>query len=391
MKLQVIMTSNQKQFTTKEDFDNFGGKCAGVCYMPHTFNELMSEPKEKTDRRIAQTKQNKHHSVYDHGYITVQMEDVPKALAMVLNNEGMYNTSEKSGRYTKMELPEDEKTTYDKWLNIFSELITAKYKNKFPNYFTDSKIRTLSQENARMLTSVFTPVSLIYTTSYGQWNRIYLYLKQVINATNTNPFYTALKPYLVEFCSSLEQSFPFLDQDLQDTSKNRTLAIYKTNPAPVEEYFGDVYCTTYLASFTHLAQTQRHRTIRYNFTLPEKTEFYIPPILKENQELVSDWLKDCNAVKNKFPQATLLEVNEFGTLDAFILKMKERKCSHAQIEVNQQTDKTLNKYLTALKNKNHPRAEELKNYTNGSRCTFKDYTCPSPCGFTDGINGTRLI
>ena len=92
-----------------------------------------------------------------------------------------------------------------------------------------------------------------------------------------------------------------------------------------------------------------------------------------------------------FPQGMLVNINEFGTMDWFIQKMKERKCSAAQLEINRQTNDTLEKYVKALKERNHPRAEELNRYTSGSRCTFHDYKCPTPCGWKDGIDESRMI
>lgn len=35
--------------------------------------------------------------------------------------------------------------------------------------------------------------------------------------------------------------------------------------------------------------------------------------------------------------------------------------------------------------------EEFEPYQNGSRCTFPDFTCGSPCGFAEGIKETREI
>ena len=78
-----------------------------------------------------------------------------------------------------------------------------------------------------------------------------------------------------------------------------------------------------------------------------------------------------------------------GTLDNFILKMYERKCTFAQLEINQITSETLKKYENALRVKVHPRAEELRSYLKGSRCTFPGYKCP--CGFAVGVNETRMI
>ena len=175
MKISILAQTDfiQKSPTLKEEFDNLSGKAAGICYLPADLNTLLNEPDEKTKARINQTKNSKHLSVYDHASVSLYLEDIPKALAMVLNNEKMYNTSEKSARYTKMVLKEEEKELYNKWLNKFKELITAKYQGKYPKFFTNSKIEKLAQENARYLISVFTPTSMLYTVQYGQLNRVY--------------------------------------------------------------------------------------------------------------------------------------------------------------------------------------------------------------------------
>lgn len=55
---------------------------------------------KKTNRRINMTLNNGHHSVYDHINVSLNLQNIPKILAMVINNEHQYTTSEKSGRYT---------------------------------------------------------------------------------------------------------------------------------------------------------------------------------------------------------------------------------------------------------------------------------------------------
>ena len=76
------------------------GKIAGVCYDKEGFNHLLNEDIKKTNRRIDMTINNGNHSVYDHINISFNMQNIPKMLAMVLNNEHQYTTSEKSARYT---------------------------------------------------------------------------------------------------------------------------------------------------------------------------------------------------------------------------------------------------------------------------------------------------
>lgn len=392
MKISVIATTKPDYVATKEEIENFSGHNAGVCYMPGSFSELVNEPSKKTLNRVKQTKGSGHHSVYDHACINLYLEDIPKALAMVLNNEKQYTTSEKSARYTKMVLKENEQKLYDKWLNTFKTLIAERYQAKFPNFFTDSKVEKLAQENARYLISVFTPTSMVYSTTYRQLNNVYHMMQKEINRDEKeqNKFYKMLKPAMIDFCNAIKENTPYFDELINGNAKSRTLSLMNHNEKVIE-YFGDVYATSYRASFACLAQAQRHRTICYTMKLLEKPEFYVPPILKDNESLVAEWINDCNTQAEVFPQGMLVSVNEMGTFDNFVLKMMERKCSFAQLEINQSTNETLNKYVEGLKENNHPRSEEMESYTKGSRCTFNNYTCTSPCGFADGITETREI
>ena len=69
---------------------------------PPSEENIQKEPREKTEKRIKSTLEHGHHSVYGHEYIKFNIENIPKVLAMVINNEKEYTTSEKSGRYTRV-------------------------------------------------------------------------------------------------------------------------------------------------------------------------------------------------------------------------------------------------------------------------------------------------
>ena len=98
MNISIIATTNMGYIAEKHEFDALSGKAAGVCYMPSTFDELLKEDKVKTNKRVLQTKESGHHSVFDHNNITLYLDSVPKILAMIINNEKQYTTSEKSAR-----------------------------------------------------------------------------------------------------------------------------------------------------------------------------------------------------------------------------------------------------------------------------------------------------
>ena len=98
MKISVLGSTKEKYVLQKEDAIIFSGKAAGICYMPDTLDVLFSEDKEKTLKRANRTLISGHHSVFDHPTYNLALEEIPKILAMILNNEGMYTTSEKSAR-----------------------------------------------------------------------------------------------------------------------------------------------------------------------------------------------------------------------------------------------------------------------------------------------------
>ena len=166
MKMRILGSTKINSIPNKEEILKLGGYAAGICYMRGNINEILNEDNEKTLRRIKNTISSGHHSVYGHFYLNIYLENIPKILAMILNNEKAYNTSEKSARYTKMNIIGKEKELYAKWVKLFFENIKFKYPN-----FNDNQIEKLSMENARYLISIFTPsTSLLYTVEYRQLN-----------------------------------------------------------------------------------------------------------------------------------------------------------------------------------------------------------------------------
>ena len=131
MNIKVMASTKVGNVTSKEELEDFGGKAAGVCYMANTFDDLLTEDIEKTKRRINQTKGSGHHSVYEHGSFSLYLEDVPKIIAMTINNEKQYSTSEKSGKYTRHDFSQKEQIIYNKWLEIFKNKITQMYANDY--------------------------------------------------------------------------------------------------------------------------------------------------------------------------------------------------------------------------------------------------------------------
>ncbi len=369
------------------------GKIAGVCYDKEGFNHLKDEVLEKTMKRVNNTLNNGHHSVYDHIIINFNIENIPKILAMVINNEHEYTTSEKSARYTPIIrkdnsiITEREEQLYNKWLNIFKIKIKAKY----GNIYNDFKIKTLAQENARYLVTVFMPTEMIYSTSLRQINYIASWMLEYIDNANLNDnFEYNLSKSMQEFINCLDR-LNVLDDRLMTNEKHRSLSLFGKNLDKRQEYFGYVYTTNYYGTYSELAQGQRHRTLDYKIERLNEKEYFIPPIIADDKVLISEWLNDINSVKNVTPQGEIILINESGTYDNFILKCKERLCSAAQLEIMLQTKETLLKYKKVLEETNNPLELDIVKYSHGARCTFPDYQCPKDCGFKEGKTLTRKI
>ena len=370
MEVKIIGSSKPGYQITKEEAVIFSGKSAGICYMPDTIETLFNEPEEKTIKRANATLNRGHHSVFDHITINLALSNIPKILAMILNNEGMYTTSEKSARYTKMQASERESKLYEKWIEKFSKEIEKEY----PEIEEKPRIK-LAQENARYLISVFTPATIMeYSVSFRQLNYIASFFKNFIENEPNTEFNKMLKPFLAEFNNQIED---LLIPNLNANVKQRKLSLFASRN--YKEEFGECYSCNYYGTFAQLAQAQRHRTLRYNMQIEENPKFYVPKIIENNEELKKEWLEDINSLKDLFPQGMLVKINERGTVEDFILKCKERLCGCAQLEIMLQSKEILDKYIASTKETNEYVYEYLLPYQKGVRCTFKGWKCTSPC------------
>lgn len=381
MKIEIIASTKVGYSMSKEEALDFSGKSAGICYLPDTVETLFAESPEKTQRRVNGNIKSGHHSVFGHPTYNLCFEGIPKILAMILNNEKIYNTSEKSARYTHMTPSAQENTLYEKWIHIFEDVISSKYSE-----FDSKRILKLAQENARYLISVFTPATVMeYTVNFGQLNYIINWAKDYINNADDSAFSLKLKDVFREFLDAM----PDLEVDgLDSRMKNRSFSLFSARPNRYEE-FGENYCTSYLASFAQLAQAQRHRTLSYEMSLLDTPEYYIPPIIR-GTDLENSWLEDISSLSQYFPQGMLVKVNECGTIENFVLKCTERLCGSAQLEIMEQTSEIMNKYLAATVDKTELH-DYLLPYSKGARCTFPGWKCNSPCIFGGKNAMNRLI
>jgi hypothetical protein len=379
IEIEIIASTKHHYKAPKEDTLILGGQCAGVCYLQGD-RDIFTEEKEKTLKRIDMTLGNGHHSVYEHASVTLSIKNLPKILSIFLVSEKQYSASIKSGRYTRMDkVSSKEKKLYDKWLEIFKKRIEEVYPN------VPERLRNkLGMENARYLTSVFTPTQGIYTFNIRQLNYIINWFKQYIEENNNKKDYFSIN--ITKAMQGFINATSMYHIDDMISGKNRGLSLFKKDYISYKEYFGETYSTNYLASFVELEQILRHRTLNYTILSDLKkapTKFFVPPILK-GTAYEKDWLKDLDSVKEIYPNAGLVKVNERGIAENFILKCYERLCGSAQLETMLQTKKTLKKYIKNTDGKLH---NELSKYLSTS-CLYPDKTCKNPCiwGSRKGID-----
>lgn len=381
---------NYKGTFNLEEAILYSATIAGVCYNEEGFVKLLNENMIETQKRVKTTMNYEHHSVYDHINIGLEISNIPKIVAMIINNEKDYNTSEKSSRYTKIVKTEDsiitetEEVLYNKWLEIFKDVIAQKYSH----IHKPDKIKKLSQENARYMITVFAPTEMIYTVPLGQLNKIISFMKKYIAKENKSDFDAKVIQYLKEFVEQIDL-LNLTHPLLQTNSKERSLSIFSEREKKNE--FGETFSINYQGSFASYAQMQRHRTLSCEMKPEFSRFFFIPPIIGENIDLVHEWLDDINSVANVYPQGMMVDTTIQGKYADFILMLKERKCTNAQLEINDIVTNVVKEYVAELKKSDHVLFENLEKYDRGARCTFPDYTCLSDCKFPEGKILTRKI
>jgi hypothetical protein len=363
MKVELISTPNG--IDTLEGAKKYCQDFARICYSEKGYGEVREEAYDSklVDGRLINSG---HHSVFDHFNMGFYFDGLPKAMAMVFNAEPPYTTSEKSARYTEMKnIPEGQKVLYDKWKGIFIEEIDKIFpegKNR------DIKINKLAQENARYVTSVFTPTKMGYTMSLRQMNILADEFEKFGDYSsgkfNGRLFQEGMKPYLE---SKVVKKFRI--PGLVGKSENG-LHLFGEK---VEEFFGeDSYSTNLEMSFACLAQNHRHRTIHNHIwgglEMGEPDDHFIPPIIEaSSKNLWKDWLSDLASVaENDFPQAQIIQVAERGNREDLEMKLRERNCGLAQLEIVRLMDGLLESYSVEV-----PEMGELQGatcITSGDGC-----------------------
>ena len=366
------------------------GKAAGVCYLKDSYNNILIEGKAKSEIRADKTLELGHHSILDHSNITLLIEGIPKIVAMILNNTQYYTTSEKSARYTQMEPGTGlESSLYHKWVGKFENIIGS------DNPKIDSSTRNkLAMENARYLISVFTPTTMIYTTSHRQLDYIINWLdsygEHLEGEGLVGEFYDKLLEVINEFKTELTDKLP---EPLIKDIKSRGFDLITSDIGNGFEVVTDVYRVYYKATFAEVAQAQRHRTINHQIKVGEQesAEYYVPPIIRGTRH-ENDWIGDIKSLASIYPQGTLVEVAERGTFENFILKAKERLCGRAQLEITNITEESLKTFIDSKENLSEKNQALLERNTYDNKpcakCLMDNFQCKEVCtwGSKYGLN-----
>ena len=384
MKARIWASTKLGYVCPKKEAMQISGIASNVCYAEGDFDQILEQPPKKAEERVEGNIEAGHHSVTGHVDYVFGLSGIPKIIAMLLNNEKEYNTSERSARYVRMPLEGIEKELYEKWREIFANVIREKLPKlaeiekkeleEIPNR-KQTTVTKLAQENARYFISIFTPsTNMAYKTSIRQAGYLIHWARNLAKRKDT-PFYQMLSPYLTEVADSMSKCLEGFELD---DCKNREFSLFATRVR--KESFDETYCVNYEGTFSQLAQAQRHRTISYEMIVPdpETATFFVPPIIADNDELVQEYLDDMQKVKHLYPQGMLIQINERGTPEAFILKCYERKCGAAQLEICYQTEKTLIRYVAETINEYI--REMLKPYIGKTKCQLcKNFKCKRPC------------
>lgn len=342
MKIELIGSTNS--LNDIERIKRFGYNCGRICYSEKDFSEV---EKEKTNQKLMEGMiSSGHHSIFEHFNLSFYFNGIPKALAMILNNEKQYATSEKSARYTKMEEIEPiQNEKYNKWMNILIPEIEKVYPKINDEKKREKSIEKLAKENARYMTSVFTPTKMAYTVNLRQLNFILdefdIFSRE--HFVGRDQFKYSLSLSMIDFLSEMQK----YRIDGLENQTDRHLSFFSERKETPKEFFGDIYSTNYFMSLAGLAQAHRHRTINYqvlgNIELNSPNGFFIPEIIPEN--LKEEWKNDLSEISEKdFPQAQLINVWERGIIEDFRSKAFLRMCGHSQYEIMKNTFETAKKY-----------------------------------------------
>lgn len=390
MELKIIASTQLDSVADKNNFDYLAGISAGISNTASKLEELRTEDIEKTNRRIAVAKEEGDERFFKTSSFSIAIDGLPRILGFMLQHYPNIHIVDREGRYVNVKMSASQELIYNKWVEIFKNKIIKLYKSDYPAYFSDAKIKKLAHDNARYLTSVFATTDVIMTANYVDLNRFIAISQVIIAKADKTVFEDRLAVALDELVVKLKD-LPYYDEELCMNYAGDNTSIFADNKRN-EEYYADVYSSVYNSSWLYLDEALDLGGVEYKFNFDENDKsYYIPEILSDSPEFAELWLSDIKSLGDDyFPMATLLEIEERGTLDNFLDKLKSTKCTHTQLELNKRANDTLHKYEYALRLKVHPRAEDLIAFTHGSKCKC-GYECKEECEFGLGVDETRRI
>lgn len=382
MKIKIIGATESKLENEDGRSDTpyqFCAKTMATCVSTNPIKQMTTENLDTTLKRLERTLKERHHSGFDMYQLVLEIDDASKIFCMFLNNLHTFTTEETSGRHKELVLAPNEKAVFDYFYGKFYNNVCEK--------FPDSPERIKKQialENARYTTSVGAKTNITHAISLRQLNYIYSMAKNLLNKENPNIYEQLALPDMKEFCDILDNmtinNEPIINPILSKDPYGREFNLFGDGKKHAE-HFGKTYEIYYQASATAAAQLQRHRSIYMEMSIPKKTTYYVPPIVKE-LELQDEWVDKIAQLKN-VPQARLLDICETGQLASYIMKMKERCCEYAQEEAKIITKEQANKIFKGLEKYDRQLAANLQvAYGNGkNRRDFPDYkcVCSHPC------------
>lgn len=378
MKIQIIGATQNllNNADSRQDTPfEFCAKTMATCVSNDPIQKMTTETLEATQKRLETTLKERHHSGFDMFKLILQIDDVSKIFCTYLNSLHCYDTEETSGRHAKLTLPPKEQAVFDYFYDKFYNYACEKYPDAKKH-----KKQSIALENARMVAGVDAKTNITHSISLRQLNYIYEWAQKLLEKQNPNPYEQAVMPDMREFCEKVAElkigNEPLINPKLADPYRREFNLFGNTN---LPEIYGDVYAINYQASFPGMAQSIRHRSIKHVLSVPSEKTYYIPPIVQE-LELEEEWTGKIEELGN-LAQAQMLNVRESGQLDAFMMKIKERCCPHAQEEIYNLTHENLAKIANNLEYVDYQLSQIVQRYVGKDRRSFHDYQCicSTPC------------
>ena len=381
MKITIIGNTQSLLENYDERKDNmfeFGAKVMGVCINNNPLEVMQNEPIEKTQKRLIDTIKLRHHSGYDFSKVTFLFEDTSKLFITQLHNLHVFDSEGTSGRHVELKMNPQEKQVFDYFYKAFYDRVCEKNPEA-----KEHQKKQIAFENARYIIGADAKTNLVHQISLRQFNYVYEWAQKFLEKETYNEYEALLIPEMKEFCriaKDLEiDGEKLINENLKDPYNRSFNMFYDGKKRP--EHFGTTYEIYYKSTLPTFDQLQRHRAINYKLSIPNEKEYYIPQIVKD-MELVGEWNEKIDKLEN-VSQARLLDVFEYGTVDQFVMKMKERCCEFTQPEAKKIVKDNSMKIFEGLKDYDPQMAEELiLRYGKGkNRREFPDYkcVCKTPC------------